>query len=77
MFLEGKMPNVGGRHFGMVVRLDFLMEFFFPDGGCFGKVTGSRMEVVVVDMVVGMVERVIWGNFRSVVGGCYIAVADG
>ena len=53
------MSNVGGRHFGMVVRLDFLMEFFFPDGGCVGKVTGSRMEVVVVDMVVGMVERVI------------------
>ena len=22
------MSNVGGRHFGMVVRLDFLMEFY-------------------------------------------------
>ena len=28
MFLEGKMSNVGGRHFGMVVRSDFLMEFY-------------------------------------------------
>ena len=33
------MPNVGGNPFGMVIRADPLMEFFFFDGGCLGKVT--------------------------------------
>ena len=45
------MPNVDGRPFGMVIRADFLMEFFFFDG-CLGKVIGSKVEVVVVEMVV-------------------------
>ena len=45
MYLEGKMSNVGGRPFGLVMREDFLMEFFFFDGSCLGKVTGSKMEV--------------------------------
>ena len=40
MFLEGKMSNVGGRPFGMVMRADSLMECFFFDGRCLGKVTG-------------------------------------
>ena len=57
--LGGKMLNNGGRPFGMVIRADFLKEFFFFDGGCLGKVTGSKKEVVVVEMVVGVVERVV------------------
>ena len=59
MFLESEMSKIGGRPFGMVMRADFLMEFFFFDGGCLGKVTGSKMEVLVVEMVVGMVETVV------------------
>ena len=59
MYLEGKMSIVGGRPFGLVMREDFLMEFFFFDGSCLGKVTGSKMEVAVVEMVVGVVERVV------------------
>ena len=58
MYLEGKM-SVGGRPFGLVMREDFLMEFFFFDGSFVKKVTGSKMEVVVVEMVVGVVERVV------------------
>ena len=57
--LEGKMSNNGGRLFGMVIRADFLKEFFFFDGGCLRKVTGSKKEVVAVEMVVGVVERVV------------------
>ena len=53
MSLERKMSKVGGRPFGMVMMwADFLMEFFFFDGSCLGKVTGSKLEVVVVDMLV-------------------------
>ena len=33
MSLEGKMSNVGGRPFVMVMREDFFMELFFYDGG--------------------------------------------
>ena len=56
------MSNVGGHLFGMVLWADSLMEFFFFDGDCSGKVTGSKKEVVVVEMVVGVVERVVWAN---------------
>ena len=59
MSLERKMSNVGGHLFGMVLWADSLMEFFFFDGDCSGKVTGSKKEVVVVEMVVGVVERVV------------------
>ena len=51
--LEGKMSNVGGRLFGVVMRADSLMEC------CLGEATGSIKEVVVVEMVVGVVESVV------------------
>ena len=57
--LQGEMSNNGECPFGMVIQADFLKDFFFFDGGCLGKVTGSNKEVVVVVMVVGMVERVV------------------
>ena len=38
------------------------MEFFFFDSCCLGKVTGSKKEVVVVEMVVGMVGSVVLAN---------------
>ena len=38
------------------------MELFFVDGGCFGKVTGSKMEVVGKKRVVVMVERLVLAN---------------
>ena len=59
MSLGGKMSIVGEHHFGMVMRTDFLMKFFFFHGGSLGKVTGSKIEVVVVETVVGVVERVV------------------
>ena len=31
------------------------MELFFFDGGCLGKATGSKMEMVVVEVVVWVV----------------------
>ena len=31
------------------------MEFFFFDGGCLGKVTGSKVEVVGVEVVLWVV----------------------
>ena len=52
MSLESKMSKVGWHPFGMVMWADFLMEFFFFDGSCLGKLTGSKMEVVVVDILV-------------------------
>ena len=58
-FLEGKKSNDGERPFGMVMRADFLKEFSFFDGDCLKKVTGSRKEGVVVEMVVGVVENVV------------------
>ena len=39
----------------MVMQEDFFMELFFFDGGCLGKVNGSKMELVVVKMVVWVV----------------------
>ena len=51
MSLQVKMPNVGGRRFGMVKWEDLFMELFFFDGGCLKNATGSKMEVVVVEEV--------------------------
>ena len=56
------MSNVGGLPFGMIMQADSLMEFFLFDGSCFGKVTVSTKEGVVVEMVVGMVERAVLTN---------------
>ena len=38
------------------------MEFLFFYSGCLGKVTGSKKEVVVVEMVERVVERVVLAN---------------
>ena len=62
--LEGKMSNVGGHPFAIVMRADSLMEFFLFDGSCLWEVTGSMKEVVVVEMVVGKVNRVVLANLR-------------
>ena len=37
------------------------MKLFF-DGGCLGNVTGAKIEVVVVEMVVEVIRRVISTN---------------
>ena len=60
--LEGKMSNVGGHPFAIVMRADSLMEFFLFVGSCLWEVTGSMKEVVVVEMVVGKVNRVVLAN---------------
>ena len=44
MSLEGKMSNVGGRPFGE----RFFYGVLLFDGGCLGKVTVSKMEVVAL-----------------------------
>ena len=59
--LEGKMSNVGGHPFAIVMWADSLMEFFLFDGSCLWEVTGSMKEVVV-EMVVGKVNRVVLAN---------------
>lgn len=59
MSLEGKMSNVGGYPFGMVIQVDFLIKLFFLDGGHLGKVTGAKMEMVVISLVVGVVAGVV------------------
>ena len=59
MSLEGKISNVDGSPFGMVMRVDSLMEFFFFNVRCFGKVNGSKNDLVMAKMVVGVVERVV------------------
>ena len=56
------MSNDGGRAFRMVMRADFLMKLFFFDGGRLGKVTGANIEVVMVEMVVGVVDQVVCAN---------------
>ena len=58
------MTNVGGCPFGMVMWGNSLTEVFFSDGGCLGRVTGPRKEVVVVKMVVEMVRREVLTNLR-------------
>ena len=57
--LQGEMSNVGGHPYGVVMRADSLMEFFLFDGSCLGKVTSSTKEVVLVEIVVGIVESVV------------------
>ena len=47
------MSNIGGRFFGVVMRVDSLMEC------CLGELTGSIKDVVVVEMVGGIVESVV------------------
>ena len=58
------MTNVGGCPFGMVMQTNSLTEVFFSYGGCLGRVTGPRKEVVVVKMVVEMVWREVLTNLR-------------
>ena len=54
--LEGNMSNDGGHPFGVVMWSNSLKEIFCSGGSCcLGNVTGPREEVVVVEMVVGMV----------------------
>ena len=55
-YLEGKMSNVGGCLFGVVMRADFSMEC------CLWEVTGSIVNVAVVEVVVGMVESVVMAD---------------
>ena len=64
MSLKGKISEVGGCLFGMTMRKDSLMEFFFFDDGCLGKVPGSKKKVVVVEMIVGIVEMVVLANLE-------------
>ena len=60
------MSNVSGRPFSMVMRANSLMEVFIFDGGCLGRVTGPRKEVlVVVEMVVGMVGTEVLTNLGA------------
>ena len=54
--LEGKMSNFGRGLFGVVMRADALMEC------CLWEVTGSIENVVVVEMVVGVVESVVMAD---------------
>ena len=56
--LEGTMSNVGGRLFGVMMRVDSLMEC------CLWEVTGSIENAVVVKMVVGVVESVAMADSR-------------
>ena len=58
--LEGKMSSVGGCVFGELMQAYSLMEC------CLGEVTGSRKEVVVVEMVVGWPRAWYW-----LIWGCY------
>ena len=57
--LEVKMSNVGGHPFVVVMWEDPLMEFLLFDGSCLGEEIGSTKEVLVVEMVVGMVESMV------------------
>ena len=50
------MSNIGGCLFGVVMQADFLMEC------CLWEVTGSIENVVVVEVVVGMVESVVMAD---------------
>ena len=57
------MSNDGGRTFGMIMWASSLKEVFCSGGSCcLGQVTGPREEVVVVEMVVGMVWREVLTN---------------
>ena len=56
--LEGKMSNVGGGLFGVVMWADSLMEC------CLWEVTGSIANVVVVEMVVGVFKSMVMADSR-------------
>ena len=56
--LEWKMSNVGGRLFGVVMQAHSLTEC------CLGEMTGSIENVVVVEMLVGVVKSVALANSR-------------
>ena len=61
--LEWNMSNDGGDPFGMVMWASSLKEVFCSGGSCcLGQMTGPREEVVVVEMVVGMVWREVLTN---------------
>ena len=62
MSLEGKMSNAGGHCYGIMMQADYLMEFLLFDGGCLGKMTGLKNEVVVVELVVGVVRSMVLAN---------------
>ena len=64
--LEGNISNVSGCLFGGVMRADSLMEC------CLREVIHSIKEVVVFEMIVGVVECCL----RGVIGGTYICAAD-
>ena len=51
----------------MVLQVNSLIEVFFSGGGCLRRVTGSRKEVVVVKIVVGMIRREILTNLGVLV----------
>ena len=57
--LEGKISNVGEFPFGIAMRADFLNQFFFFDGGSLGKMTGSKKELVKVEIIVEVVKSVV------------------
>ena len=63
MFLEEKISNFGWCPFDNATQADSLMEFFLFDGFCLGKVTGSTKEVLVVEMVKEVVERMVLAIF--------------
>ena len=54
--LKEKMSNVGGCLVGVVMSADYLMEC------CLWEVAGSIENVVVVEMVVGVVESVVMAD---------------
>ena len=68
MLVEGKMSNVGGRLFGMVMWADFSRLLSILDSCRLGKITGAKVEMEeVVEMVVVVVARV----FDPFLGCCW------
>ena len=57
--LEVKMSNVGGHLFVVVMWEDPLMEFLLFDGSCLGEEFSSRKEMLVVEMVMGIIESMV------------------
>ena len=75
MSVEGKMPNVGGNLFGMMMRTDFLRLILFLHSGCLGKVMGAKAEMeVVVEMVVELATQVVWANLGVLLGDKVVLV---
>ena len=57
------MSNDGGRTFGMGMWVSSLKEVFCSGGSCYlGQMTGLREDVVVVEMVAGMVWMEVSNN---------------